>query len=139
MRRQTAVLAVLLLSCLALAACGGDDDAGPASTPAAQGTEAPDEAPAEEATEEPAGGGEATEVAIKDFTFSPDPVEVKVGDTVKWTNEDAAPHTATADGEFDSKNMGQGGTFEYTAAKAGTFKYICTIHPSMKGTLEVAE
>lgn len=83
-----------------------------------------------------AAGDEA--IAIQDFAFDPDDLTIPVGTTVTWTNNDGAPHTVTADdGSFDSGNLGQGDTFTFTFEEAGTFTYICKIHPSMTATITV--
>jgi hypothetical protein len=64
---------------------------------------------------------------------------VHVGDTITWSNQDIAPHTATAsDGSFDTGTINPGKSGSHTFTKAGTFAYICSIHPSMKGTVTVA-
>jgi len=85
------------------------------------------------------GGGRRRDPGhIIDFGFEPASINVKVGESVTWTNTGAAPHTATADdGSFDSKNMANGATFTQAFAKAGTFAYHCAIHPAMKGTVTV--
>jgi plastocyanin len=78
-------------------------------------------------------------VTIENFLFSPKSVSVQVGDTVTWTNRDAAPHTATAgDGSFGTGTLkkGQSGSHKFT--KAGSIAYICSVHPNMKGTVVVA-
>ena len=62
---------------------------------------------------------------------------VKAGDTVVWVNKDPFPHTATAQGVFDSKYIAAGKSWRFKARKAGEFPYICTLHPTMKGTLVV--
>jgi plastocyanin len=81
----------------------------------------------------------STGVTIKDFKFGPASVSVKVGDTITWTNQDVAPHTATAsDGSFDTGSLSQGKSGSHTFTTAGTFPYICSIHPNMKGTVTVA-
>src|SRR3954452_7158765 len=81
----------------------------------------------------------STGVTIKDFKFGPASVSVNVGDTITWTNQDIAPHTATAsDGSFDTGSLSQGKSGSHTFTKAGTFPYICSIHPTMKGTVTVA-
>ncbi len=69
-------------------------------------------------------------VTISNFEFSPDTLEVKVGDVVNVDNKDQTEHTVTArDKSFDT------GTFmgksSFTVTKAGTFEYICEIHPFM--------
>ena len=78
------------------------------------------------------------EVEIRDFAFAPATRRVNVGAVVRWVNDDASPHTATAnDGEFDSGNMNNGDTFEWTFVAAGEHDYICEYHPSMTGTIIV--
>jgi plastocyanin len=78
-------------------------------------------------------------VTIKNFAFSPGTTSVSVGDTITWTNQDSAPHTATAsDGSFDTGILQKGKSGSHTFTKAGTFAYICSVHPSMKGTVTVA-
>ena len=76
---------------------------------------------------------------IQGYQFQPQSVNVNVGDTVRWTNQDPDRHTVTADnGAFDSGEFGQGGTFQYTFNSAGTFGYFCGRHPGMRGTINVA-
>ena len=77
-------------------------------------------------------------VAIQDFAFSPRTVEIRVGDTVRWTNRDSVAHSATAqNGSFDTGLLsdGESGSVRFTAA--GTYRYICTPHPDMTGTVVV--
>jgi LPXTG-motif cell wall-anchored protein len=73
-----------------------------------------------------------------DFFFSAASVTIDVGDTVTWHNSGQAPHTATAsDGSFDTGTINSGGSGSHTFNSAGTFSYICTIHPNMHGTVRV--
>jgi plastocyanin len=77
-------------------------------------------------------------IVIAEMKFAPETLTVKRGDTVVWINKDFFPHTATAqDGSFDSRELGTGKSWKYVANKAGTFPYICTLHPTMKATLIV--
>src|SRR5438067_10763981 len=76
-------------------------------------------------------------VTIKDFSFGPKSVSINVGDTVSWTNTGKQLHTATGPG-FDTGTLKQGQSASHTFTTAGTFNYICTIHPFMKGTVVVA-
>lgn len=76
-------------------------------------------------------------VSIDAFEFKPATLTVKRGDTVRWQNNDPVPHTATAKGAFDSSSIAAGAAWQYTAAKKGRFEYICSFHPTMKGTLIV--
>ncbi|WP_405689747.1 cupredoxin domain-containing protein [Streptomyces sp. NBC_00057] len=65
---------------------------------------------------------------------------VAPGTLITVANEDAAPHTMTATGSkaFDTGDVAAGQAVTFTApAKAGTYPYICTIHPYMKGSLTV--
>lgn len=73
-------------------------------------------------------------------SFSPNPVKVKVGETVTWINDDSGRHTVTSkDGVFDSGMMGKGQSFSYTFDKAGEYPYSCSPHPKMVGTVVVTE
>ena len=73
-------------------------------------------------------------------SFSPNPVEVKVGETVTWINDDSGRHTVISkDGVFNSELMGRGQSFSYTFDKAGEYPYSCSPHPNMVGTVVVTE
>lgn len=89
------------------------------------------------ATDSPvAAAGDA--VSIDNFAFAPATLTVHAGGTVTWTNRDEEPHTVAAtDGSFHSPGMGTGATYSHTFPTAGTFDYVCSIHPSMHGTVVV--
>jgi plastocyanin len=77
-------------------------------------------------------------VVIVGMKFEPESLTVKRGDIIVWVNKDFFPHTATAqDRTFDSRDIGTNKSWKYVAKKDGTFPYICTLHPAMKGTLIV--
>jgi amicyanin len=77
-------------------------------------------------------------VNIAGFAFAPATLNVKAGTTVTWTNKDEDPHTVVAgDGSFRSQALGSGGTYSYTFPAAGSFDYICSIHPFMHGNVVV--
>jgi plastocyanin len=77
-------------------------------------------------------------VAIDAMQFSPQTIEVQVGETVEWSNKDPFPHTATAGGHFfDSGEIPAGGRWKWTAREKGMFPYRCALHPTMQGTLVV--
>ena len=80
---------------------------------------------------------EESKVTIDNFTFSPATVKVKVGDTVTWSNHDDIPHTVVSAGKFRSKAMDTDNTFSFTFASAGEYKYFCSLHPHMTGTITV--
>ncbi|HEY8476628.1 MAG TPA: cupredoxin domain-containing protein, partial [Chloroflexota bacterium] len=74
----------------------------------------------------------------RSWGFDPPTVTVRVGDTITWTNAGAAPHTVTAaDGSFDSGVVPAGGEWSFTPSAPGTYAYLCSLHPSMRGTLIV--
>ncbi len=77
-------------------------------------------------------------VTIAGFAFDPATVTIQVGDSVTWTNQDSAAHTATAgDGSFDTGSIANGASDTVTFDTAGTFAYICSIHPQMAGSVVV--
>ena len=105
------VIAVAAASLLGAAGCGGSD------------------APAREKP-----SAERSVVAIKTFQFTPDPLEVKAGTTVRWDNADGTTHTVTAGtrrrprrAEFDG-SMAQDESFSHTFAEPGTYAYFCALH-----------
>jgi len=82
----------------------------------------------------------AHDVVIDNFSFGPSTITVSRGTTVTWTNKDDDPHTVVADGDpklFKSKALDTDDSFTFTFNDAGTFKYFCTIHPRMQGTVVV--
>ncbi len=81
--------------------------------------------------------GTAHTVVIEGVAYSPAVMTVRRGDTVTWVNKDPFPHTVTVPGAFDSKGIAAGAKWKYVARKAGTYDYICTYHPNMKGVLKV--
>jgi plastocyanin len=134
----------LLIACLALAlvgaGCGGDDDDdsgdGGGGGGSAQ-TTTEEQQPADSGSS--GGTGAAAEVTMKGIKFNPADVTIKPGETVTWSNADTVGHDVTGDG-FKSGSPGDlsnGDTFEHTFKKAGTYDYVCTVHPGMKGTVTV--
>jgi plastocyanin len=136
MKLKRLLAPILIVLAFALVACGGDGDDGNTVTQ----TETSGST-SESGGNAPAPSGEAVragKVRIVDFSYDPDPVTVQVGGKVIWQNEDAAPHTATADdGSFDTGTIEQGKIKSETFKGAGTYSYFCEIHPSMRGTVEV--
>lgn len=97
------------------------------------------------------------DVTLEAIAFDPDRLDVSVGTTVRWTNEDeGVAHTVTSgkpkkegipglsedkegqpDGVFNAKLNDAGDTFEFTFDKPGTYIYFCAIHAPMTGTIVV--
>jgi plastocyanin len=78
-------------------------------------------------------------VQVEGMSFKPAVLTVKPGDTVVWQNKDIVPHTATAAGKFDSKQIAGGASWSWTARTKGRHDYVCSYHPGMKGSVVVAE
>jgi plastocyanin len=125
MAKKLAASAAALLLLLG-AACGGDDDGGSTD---------------EGAQTESEGSGGSVELTAANFAFEPSDLSAAVGDTIEFTNDDDAPHTFTADDAGIDENVDAGGSTSIDLAdvEPGTYDFVCTIHPQMKGTLEVTE
>ena len=130
----------ILIACIfvayALSACGAD--ASPSGT--------------SDRTNEPT-------VTIEAIAYRPALIEVAVGDTLSWTNEDeSVKHTVTSgkpgdrgvpgldnavpdkpDGLFDGELATAGDMFEFTFDDAGTFEYFCRVHPVMTARVVVTD
>jgi plastocyanin len=123
-RRRLSTLALTALTALLAAAAagcgGGGDDA--SSGGAATATLA---------------SGDV--ISMKGLRFHPDHAQVKVGQKVTWRDDESVPHDVVADSgaEFKSSVFGKNKTYSFTPTAAGTIAYECTLHPGMKGTLEV--
>ena len=77
-------------------------------------------------------------VTIKNFDFAPMMLSVKAGSTVTWRNDDEEPHSVVSqDGLIRSAAIDGGERFSFKFDKPGTYKYVCTIHPRMVGTIVV--
>jgi plastocyanin len=115
------VALLLAVFALFLVGCGGSSDSGGGSASGASGASG------------------AKTVTIKDYTYQPAAITVPVGTTVKFTNQDSTPHTATAKGAggFESGPIDTGKTGAIMLEKAGTYQYYCVFHPFMKGTIKV--
>ena len=79
-------------------------------------------------------------VSISGFSFGPSSLTIDTGDSVTWTNNDGASHTATSTSgpaTFDSGAISGGGTYSFTFTTAGTYDYRCDIHTSMTASITV--
>jgi len=90
-------------------------------------------------TPAPVGGSNA--IVIKNFAFSPANLTTRSGTTVTWMNQDGAVHQIASDSgtpvAFTSGSLANGASYQFTFTQPGTYTYICTVHPSMKGTIIV--
>lgn len=158
MTHRPAALTLIALSAVAVAACGSSvgspaataavpaaTAAAPVATAAPVASEAPagrdygTTAPAPATTPAAPAAGAPAAVAIANFAFAPADLTVATGTTVTWTNADGAPHSIkSSDGGFASGGaLSKGASYTVTFSTAGTFAYVCGIHPSMRGTITV--
>jgi plastocyanin len=122
-QHRTPLIAAALFALGFLGACGDDDP--PAAAAASEST------------------SESTTVTVEtgDFVFDPTPVEVHVGDSVRWENTHTQAHTSTGNGDQDwnTANIDPGATSDPVQFdEEGTFTYVCALHPFMEGTVEVS-
>ena len=81
---------------------------------------------------------EANTIVLENFHFAPTSLTVTAGTTVSWQNLDGEPHTVvSSDGLFRSGGLDQNDVFTFTFDKPGTYKFLCSIHPQMIGTIVV--
>ena len=82
--------------------------------------------------------GETVQVKISDLAFSPVEVTARVGDTIRWVNDDIVDHTATATkgGDWDVMIVA-GKQAELQLTRAGEIDYFCRFHPFMKAKITV--
>jgi plastocyanin len=116
---------------LMLAACAGSTSATVQPSAAAVSPSAP---PTPAVSTSPVA---TNEVDIVNFAFSPAVITVRVGTTVRWTNQDQDAHTVAIAGAPVSDGMQNADTYTHTFTQAGTFTYICSIHPYMRGMVIV--
>lgn len=77
-------------------------------------------------------------VIIEGMRYRPRVIVVRKGERIRWINEDPFPHTVTsAEGKFDSHLIAPGGSWSYVARKTGEYRYMCTLHVTMKGRIDV--
>lgn len=80
------------------------------------------------------------QVAIKDYMFEPMALTVAAGTKVTWVNHDDIPHTivqSAVNKDFRSGALDTNDSYNFTFTKPGTYKYFCTLHPQMVGTIVV--
>jgi plastocyanin len=124
--RPLAVMVVLALGAMSIVGCGSNSGAPtPVSVASAHAMTHPLIVP-------------NTHGSSPDSWYEPDPIRVRVGQSITWTNQDTDPHDVTADdGTFYSGPIGDGGSFRWTPTRPGTYRYFCTIHPEMHGEIIV--
>ncbi|WP_225447050.1 cupredoxin domain-containing protein [Streptacidiphilus sp. PB12-B1b] len=125
---MTAVSAGVLV--FALAACSSGGTSGGSAAPATSGMSTAMASP----------GVSGTQIVISNFAYTPMDLTVSPGQKVTVVNHDSTAHTLTAatGGAFDTGSIAPGASGSFTApAKPGSYRYICSIHQFMHGTVTV--
>lgn len=112
----------------------------PSPTPATRATASPIGSPAAS----PVASGPVFEAGMKGLKFWPPEIDIEVGTTVTWTNQDTVVHTAThraapADQLFGSPYLNPGDHYSFTFEKPGTYGVLCKPHPFMSQTVVVSD
>jgi plastocyanin len=133
-----------VLAALAVASCGEDKASNTGRNAGGNGATVTTNPTPEVQTSTQSEAGKSNDivsVGMKDIKFVPEHATVKVGQKIIWTNNEGVPHnvTATDGADFRSDTLQEGDTFEFTPTKAGTIKYVCTIHNGQNGEIEVTE
>ncbi|HEX5461611.1 MAG TPA: cupredoxin domain-containing protein [Steroidobacteraceae bacterium] len=79
-------------------------------------------------------------IVISHYSFQPGALTVTKGSTVTWINKDDDVHTIkSTDGPeaFSSPALDNGNRFGFTFHRAGTYHYVCSVHPYMRGVIVV--
>ena len=75
-------------------------------------------------------------VEVRDFDFAPQSFSANAGEPVGWENTGEQIHNVKGD-RFFSRGMNPGDRYSFTFRKPGSYDYLCTLHPQMKGTIVV--
>ena len=87
---------------------------------------------------QPAAATGDVQIRMRNFTFGPGTVTVAAGHKVTWIDDDAVPHSSTADtGQWDTDQVVPGGSFTVTMTKPGTYVYHCNDHSFMEAKVIV--
>ena len=127
-RSKVVLLTALLATAAAMAGCSSD------STPTPEATSLPSATPTPQAVEP---GGVSSDIV----NFTHQDLVVNAGTSVTWVNRDSASHTSTATASsalrWNSRRLRTGESFTFTFNEPGTYRYLCSIHPRMTGTVTV--
>jgi plastocyanin len=128
------IVAALAVSAVVMLAACSSSSASPAASNAASGAASG----AASVCSESATAG-AVAVSVVDFNFQPADITAKTGQVITFTNTGSAPHTATLDGgQCATPTIQPGKSDGLTFTVAGTYKFHCSIHSQMTGTIVVS-
>jgi plastocyanin len=115
----------LILAALLLGACGGGSDDG-------------DSAATDSGATTPGDDGDGATVVLEDIVFKPKRITIEVGETVLWQFKDKGiKHNVVAEDRSFKSATKDTGNYRRTFRAAGTYPYVCTLHPGMTGTVVV--
>lgn len=77
------------------------------------------------------GEAQATNVDAADFAFRPQRLQIKRGQAVRWTNTGQTAHTVKGPGFFTTRALDPGQSYSFRFARPGTYRYLCTLHPTL--------
>ncbi len=83
------------------------------------------------------GVGTHHEILMRGNSFSPRALTIALGDTVIWRNADIVKHNALRAETFDTGELRAGQTFTWVPSDTGEYRYRCTIHQRMRGSITV--
>lgn len=79
------------------------------------------------------------EVTIGDFSYTPSEVTIKIGDSIKWTNNGKFPRSVTAGDQTFNSILAVGTSYSFVFTKTGVYGYSSTNWPDMKGKVTVVQ
>ncbi|PPJ23294.1 plastocyanin/azurin family copper-binding protein [Nocardia nova] len=123
-----------LVAAVLIAGCGSNTTTSTPSTTTAAAP--PSTAAASPTSVRPA----SVTVRVEDMKFSPEAVTVQAGDTVTWKFSDKVPHAIQGIGDAAmgiNSPIFTGGEWSHTFAVPGVYRYLCPLHPEMRGTVTV--
>jgi plastocyanin len=137
--RRMIVPAFVLFVFLVAGACGGTAASAPPGSQPAASPGASTVAPTI-CRQAPDPVTNPVSVTISGNTYTPNPVQAKVGEPIQWGNEDGVPHTATLDDvDCDTGLISRGQTRTLVIAAAGTYPYHCEVHSTIHGTITIVQ
>ena len=84
-------------------------------------------------------GQVSNQVTMSASAFQPVTLTITPGTTVLWINTSSMAHTVTSSTNLFDEHLDPDEEFSYTFNTAGSFEYVCTLHPGMNGTIVVEQ
>lgn len=119
---------LIILAALAIIGCAQQEKSLPAQ---------PQQYTIDQPGEQPSQTGQQYTIQIENFRFVPESITVTPGSEVTWVNSDSTEHTLTLESTGYDEMISSGGQATIMFETAGTYDYICRLHPNMRGTVIV--